>query len=146
MLLYTVDLLDGMNDTLEELFKLYREKIDALTEADAEELTDEFNLDDFLPEGQTKLEYLKGILNRAYTDFTMQVCHYGREVDFIHPPRSAWNGSQTVLADTGGLSWGDAPTELFNNIDYLYRGGIFDISPDDEKRIAEAVNARRANA
>lgn len=146
MLISAIDMLDGHKDTQEEICKIYRRKFDAITEeefsrrvaSDESEYEYEF--------GDMSYTQFRDTVGRALNNVIDSMLIGSREAGDICLPRCKWHGNPSWLFASGGLSWGDSPTDLSGDIETLYWAEIADLTKKEEQEIWQAVSARRATA
>lgn len=141
MIISALDMLDGQKDTQEEICNLYRRKFDAITEeVFHREATEDGELEFFA--GFDYPEF-RGKVSAALDEVVLSMLHGSREAGDIECPHTDWHGKPTWLFATGGMSWGDSPTELSGAIEMLFYAGIADLTPEEAEEIWLAVAPRR---
>jgi hypothetical protein len=119
----TVDLLDGEEKTIDGLMRLWRSRVDALSKENMDEdAIDRFNLDE--DDDGKWLEAAKKILHEDLDTILEAINEERRDASLWTPPRSEWNGKPTVILITGGMSYGDSPTDVADVIFQLYEEKI----------------------
>lgn len=115
-----VDVLDGSTPALEALRELYKARITRLSEKDLEEYVERTGMDALSPEELHVhlLDAASDVLDLAYDPV--------RDVALFSPPRSEFMGKPSVVLVSGGMSWGDEPTQSYGVITKLDYTGVLD--------------------
>lgn len=101
-------------------FDAARQYVEELTEKALCEAAGEGAIEDIIYMYPETLEEAKAALRTALEDFEQAVTGYHRQVTTLH----LRNGDVIYLS--GGLSWGDPPTELYESIEVLRYCGVLD--------------------
>lgn len=99
-------------------FDAARRYIDKLSEERLCEAAGEEVVEDVPYVGGRSLPEVRAALHEALAVFERAVTGYHREITEL------WPRNGDVIYLTGGLSWGDAPTELYEQIEKLTYSGV----------------------
>lgn len=126
-----VDLLDADSRTVRELCNIWTARIDNLCLSDSADYFDDYSTP----------EELRDSLRSAAASIFSAVKTGNRFTSEFRCPGLLWRGKSRVLLMSGGLSWGDCPSDAYEQMSLLESYSISDpLLPSEELILLSRLN------
>lgn len=137
-----VDLRDGTSEMVEELFRIWKSKINNVSSTARLDF-ERYDLD---CENLMPFQVFQAIRATLRGDLKdVRQATLGRSCDafVMQPPYAVYDGRPTRLLFCGGVSWGGDVSDLYSSVERLYDAGILDLTVTEEIVLSYRLAQRR---